>query len=245
MLAPTAEADELQAHFASRLKETCPDARARAAGPWSATEAPYLDPDLLYAQLLLVLVPRRKAVPQNHPPSAVWRCCADIVAAWPWLCTQLQELWQDSRVVVPQSWADVDLALVPKPGNVGHKLEDHRPIGLSCPLGKQVLSCLLVPVVPTLLSTIRRNPQFAYQQGRSQYDALRRAFRHCHSVRQELDLHSQNIHARKAGRKPVLWDPTDRGQCWETDDNRVMCARASPPKAMLRNGYLIALIRSL
>ena len=43
----------------------------------------------------------------------------------------------------------------------------------------------------------------------------------------------------------VLWNPSDRGHCWETNDNRVMRARASPPSAMLRNSYLIALIRSL
>ena len=36
----------------------------------------------------------------------------------------------------------------------------------------------------------------------------------------------------------VLWNPSDREHCWETNDNRVMRARASPPSAMLRNCYL-------
>ena len=199
MLTPTEEADALEEHFAGRFRETNLCLLRQAMGPWPAAEAPSLNPELLRDQLMQT--PRRKAVPCNYPPSAVWRCCADIIA--PWVCDTLRALWATDQVMVPSSWADVDLALVPKPAKAGRKPEDHRPIGLSCPLGKKVLSCLLPPMVPNLLCHIRRYPQFAYQQGRSQYDALRRAFQHCHAVRRELELHRHNIHARKAGHKPV------------------------------------------
>ena len=52
-------------------------------------EAPSLSSELLCDQLMQT--PRRKAVPCNHPPSAVWRCCADIIA--PWVCDTLRVLW--------------------------------------------------------------------------------------------------------------------------------------------------------
>ncbi|CAE7783692.1 unnamed protein product [Symbiodinium sp. CCMP2592] len=199
MLDAAQEVDLLACHFKQRFCETDATALAATRGPWSTSAAPDLDPTALSQQLMLV--PRRKAVPKEHPPSAVWRCCADLVS--PWLCACLTQTWAYTEITVPPSWADVDLALVPKPGKPGTKPEDHRPIGLSCPLGKKVLSCLVGPYIPQMLAAIQQFPQYAYQQGRAQYDALRRAFKHCASVREELGHHRRDLHARKAGHRPT------------------------------------------
>ncbi|CAE6926470.1 unnamed protein product [Symbiodinium sp. CCMP2592] len=68
---------------------------------------------------------------------------------------------------------------------------------------KKVLSCLVGPYIPQMLAAIQQFPQYAYQQGRAQYDALRRAFKHCASVREELGHHRRDLHARKAGHRPT------------------------------------------
>ena len=161
MLTPTEEADALEEHFAGRFRETNLCLLRQAMGPWPAAEAPSLNPELLRDQLMQT--PRRKAVPCNHPPSAVWRCCADIIA--PWVCDMLRALWATDQVMVPSSWADVDLALVPKPAKAGRKPEDHRPIGLSCPLGKKVLSCLLSQWCPTFCATSGDIPSLHTNKG--------------------------------------------------------------------------------
>ncbi|OLQ03284.1 hypothetical protein AK812_SmicGene13768 [Symbiodinium microadriaticum] len=54
-----------------------------------------------------------------------------------------------------------------------------------------------------ILPRIRRYPQFAYQQGRSQYDALRKVFAHCATVRAELSKHHKNLHQQHADAKPI------------------------------------------
>ena len=174
-LTPTEEADALEEHFAGRFRETNPCLLRQAMGPWPAAEAPSLSSELLRDQLMQT--PRRKAVPCNHPPSAVWQ----------WVCDTLRVLWATDQVMVPSSWADVDLALVPSQRRRAANPRIIDPLGSPAPSEK----------------SIRRYPQFAYQQGRSQYDALRRAFQRCHAVRRALELHRHNIHVRKAGHKPV------------------------------------------
>ncbi|CAE7191108.1 unnamed protein product [Symbiodinium necroappetens] len=44
-------------------------------------------------------------------------------------------------------------------------------------------------------------PQFAYQRGRSQYDALRKVFTHCAAARAELSKHHKNLHHQWEGHK--------------------------------------------
>ncbi|OLQ10650.1 hypothetical protein AK812_SmicGene5616 [Symbiodinium microadriaticum] len=88
---------------------------------------------------------------------------------------------------VPRAWTDVDLALVPKPD---------KP-------GKKFLGALLQPYVPGIVEQIKTFPQFAYQQGRSQFSALRRVYQHCAAVRTQLQTHTRNLHQRFAGARPV------------------------------------------
>ena len=140
-------------------------------------------------------------MPQGHPPSVSWRLCADLIS--PWLCDVLHKHWVTPALQVPRAWTDVDLALVPKPDRTGRNPQDHRPIGLACPLGKKFLGALLQPHVPGIIEQIKRFPQFAYQQGRSQFAALRRVYQHCSSVREQLQKHTRNLHQRFAGTKAV------------------------------------------
>ena len=67
----------------------------------------------------------------------------------------------------------------------------------------RILKCILEPHMDDILPRIRRYPQFAYQQGRSQYDALRKVFAHCATVRAELSKHHKNLHQQHADAKPI------------------------------------------
>ena len=199
MLTPDQELRLLTQHFSHRFRATQPADVAMATRTWEGSGDFPLDATVLchYIQQ----VPRRKAVPQGHPPSASWRLCADLIS--PWLCDVLHEQWSTPILQIPRAWTDVDLALVPKPDRSGRDPQDHRPIGLACPLGKKFLGALLQPHVPGIIEKIKLFPQFAYQQGRSQFAALRRVYQHCSSVRAQLQQHTRNLHQRFAGTKAV------------------------------------------
>ena len=121
----------------------------------------------------------------------------------PWIFDTLAHAWSVQPIAVPPCWSHVDLALILKPDKSGIKPGDYRPIGLSCPLGKKILRCILEPHVDNILQQIRRYPHFAYQKGRSQYDALRKVFTHCAYVRTELSKHHKNLHHQHAASKPT------------------------------------------
>ena len=199
MLPPTEELDLLETHFSSRFRATTAQDRAMASQQWQCQAPLEIDAATLCSHILQV--PRRKAVPAGHPPSATWRICADLIS--PWLCNTLRDNWQSASVDVPQVWTNVDLALVPKPDKSGREPKDYRPIGLACPLGKKMLGVIMQPYVSGIIQQIQVFPQFAYQQGRSQIAALRRVFQHCASARAGLQPHARNLHLRFAGSKPT------------------------------------------
>ena len=66
---------------------------------------------------LLMTAPLRKAVPTGHPPSAIWRLCADITA------NKLEQVinsgWLNAPIPIPQGWSDAYLVLIRKPGKSG------------------------------------------------------------------------------------------------------------------------------
>ena len=197
MLLPQEELQLLQEHFQHRFAAQDEEDQQLMQRAWSGTGGLKLDAyDLCRA---IQAVPRRKAVPYRHPPSAAWKLCADLIS--PWLVTTLSN--PSPAIQVPRCWTDVDLALVPKPEKSGRLPKDYRPIGLARPLGKKVLGQLVQPYIPSILQHIRLFPQYAYQQGRSQYDALRRVFAHCAAVRHQLRQHTRNLHLRYQGHKPV------------------------------------------
>ncbi|CAE7206409.1 unnamed protein product [Symbiodinium microadriaticum] len=199
MLPPAEELALLEHHFSSRFRATNVQDCAMASKQWSCREPIEIHAATLCAHILQV--PRRKAVPAGHPPSATWRICADLIS--PWLCNTLRHTWHSAVIEVPQAWANVDLALVPKPEKSGREPKDYRPIGLACPLGKKMLGVIVQPYVTSIIRQVQVFPQFAYQQGRSQLAALRRVFQHCASAREGLQLHTRNLHLRFAGHKPT------------------------------------------
>ena len=207
MLTPAEEADSLQMHFRTRFQAELPapsnaettQQQDAITGPWLLAAPPQLDAVALCLELQAI--PRRKAVPAGHPPGAAWRLCADMVSTW--ICQELLHSWSTQPLAVPQSWSDVDLALILKPDKSGASPSDYRPIGLSCPLGKKMLSCILQPYIPHILAQITHFPQYAYQGGRSQNDALRKAFAHCAAARAELSRHHKNLHHQHEGRKSI------------------------------------------
>ena len=199
MLEPCAELNLLEQHFSRRFTATQQADVDLASQPWEGKGDLVLDVTTVCRYIQQV--PRRKAVPQGHPPSASWRLCADLIS--PWLCKVALDAWSTPQLEVPRAWTDVDLALVPKPDKPGREPKDYRPIGLACPLGKKFLGALLQPYVPGIVEQIKTFPQFAYQQGRSQFSALRRVYRHCAAVRTQLQTHTRNLHQRFAGARPV------------------------------------------
>ena len=203
MLSPTEELDMLEHHFSSRFTATTSQDRAMASTQWPCQAPVEINAATLCAHILQV--PRRKAVPAGHPPSATWRIYADLIS--PWLCNTLRAAWHSASIEVPQAWTNVDLALVPKPEKSGREPKDYRPMGLACPLGKKMLGAILQPHVTNIIHQIQVFPQFAYQQGRAQIAALRRVFQHCASARTSLQLHARNLHHRFEGNKPppLFW----------------------------------------
>ncbi|CAE7227790.1 unnamed protein product [Symbiodinium sp. CCMP2592] len=199
MLSPSEELELLREHFQTRFTASQPMDASLADLHWPCAQHPLLEAQPLCQAIQSV--PRRKAVPQGHPPSASWRLCADLLA--PWLSSHLNEAWCQTAIQVPRCWSDVDLALVPKPEKSGREPKDYRPIGLACPLGKKLLAALVQPHVAGLTAQMQSYPQYAYQAGRSQLTALRRVFSHCAQVRLELQKHRKDLHQRFAGAVPV------------------------------------------
>ncbi|CAE7507218.1 unnamed protein product, partial [Symbiodinium necroappetens] len=145
MLEPCAELDLLEQHFSRRFTATQQADVDLASHTWEGQGDLVLDVTTVCRYIQQV--PRRKAVPQGHPPSASWRMCADLIS--PWLCKVVLDAWSTPHLEVPRAWTDVDLALVPKPD---------KP-------GKKFLGALLQPYVPGIVEQIKTFPQFAYQQG--------------------------------------------------------------------------------
>ncbi|CAE7947484.1 unnamed protein product, partial [Symbiodinium sp. KB8] len=79
----------------------------------------------------------RKAVPKGTTPSVVWKACSQIVAGP--VTEAFNFLWQEETPTVAQSWADAEVALLPKSHGRSATPEDWRPIGLQDPLGKCVM----------------------------------------------------------------------------------------------------------
>ena len=75
MLLPQEELELLQEHFQHRFTAQAETDQRLMQRPWPGTGGLKLDAhDLCRA---IQTVPRRKAVPHRHPPSAAWKLCAD------------------------------------------------------------------------------------------------------------------------------------------------------------------------
>ena len=141
----------------------------------------------------------RKAVPKGTTPSVVWKACSQIVAGP--VTEAFNFLWQEETPTVAQSWADAEVALLPKSHGRSATPEDWRPIGLQDPLGKCVMGLVVAQARRAIVHMVMRYPQCAYLPGRSTSTALKQVFRHCFAVRRECERTRVNIHQRHQGQR--------------------------------------------
>ena len=149
---------------------------------------------------LLMAAPLCKAVPTGHPPSAIWRLCADLTATK--LEQGINSGWLNASIRIPQGWSDAYLVLIRKPGKSGKEPGHHRPIGLQDQVGKLVFRHVLEPYVPHIHHQSCTFPQYGYLPGRSTIHALRRVFEHCAKVRDACRGQGHSVLKRFYGQEP-------------------------------------------
>ena len=151
---------------------------------------------------LFMAAPLRKAVPTGHPPSAIWRLCADITA------NKLEQVinsgWLNAPMRIPQGWSDAYLVLIRKSGKSGKEPGHHRPIGLQDQIGKLVFRHVLEPYVPHIHQQSCTFPQYGYLPGRSTIHALRRVCEHCAKVR-DVFMARNHRRSRVVFRSLLIW----------------------------------------
>ena len=137
LLSRTEEADVFCEHFKKKFTSTDEwsfNANLLYTGTEIRTYSELQLVDETQLQQDLLKAPLRKAVPPGHPPSAIWRLCADLAATT--IATTLSGSWNNGPISIPQGWSDAHLVLINKPGKTGRDPNHHRPIGLQDQLGK-------------------------------------------------------------------------------------------------------------
>ena len=142
----------------------------------------------------------RKAVPKGTAPAVVWKACADIISD-PVINTF--NAWQDGRPLVLQRWADADVALLPKAHGRSDSPLDWRPIGVQDPLGKCLMSTIILQAKSAIQHLTTRFPQCAYVQNRATSTALCQVFAHCKEVRDRCSKARVNLHQKHEGQQRV------------------------------------------
>ena len=142
----------------------------------------------------------RKAVPKGTAPAVVWKACADIISD---PVVHTFNAWQDGRPLVLQRWADADVALLPKAHGRSDSPLDWRPIGVQDPLGKCLMSTIILQAKSAIQTLITRFPQCAYVQNRATSTALCQVFAHCKDVRDRCAQARVNLHQKHEGQQRV------------------------------------------
>ncbi|CAE7350820.1 MCAT [Symbiodinium microadriaticum] len=151
--------------------------------------------ELVQAQLAKLQV--RKAVPPGAVPSAIWRMCAAEVSGF--ITNRVNETWSGPHIQVEQSWADADVALLPKGKKSASTPLDMRPIGLQHPVGKVFMKILIQNARTTITNLVKEWPQTAYVSGRSTSTAIKTVLAHCAKVRNQCKQARLNIHQQYMG----------------------------------------------
>ena len=154
-------------------------------------------------------IPARKAVPPGAIPAAFWKACADQIAAP--LTSKINHAWSQPQVEVQQSWANADVALLPKGKKQVKTPLDLRPIGLQHPIGKTLMKVLTSRAKEQIASLVKQWPQAAYVPGRSTATALKIVFSHCHAVRTACAQARLSLHQKHAGQATQHRAPQLRG----------------------------------
>ena len=132
-------------------------------------------------------IPVGKAVAHPFAPGLAWRAHACTIAHF--VYDALLIWWNSNPPFIPQHWRDGWLQLIPKPNRAPCHPKFLRPLAMQDPLGKCIVGLLTTYAKTQTHHEMVKWPLWAYQQGRSAFDALLRVADHCRQVRSLL--HSQ------------------------------------------------------
>ena len=186
LLTPEAELREMRTHFETLYQAD----HATSLTHIQLEEDVPVTPDEILESIQTLQA--SKAGLPGSSPGAIWRICGDQVA--PLVATDLTQRWTRGAATVPTTWSVASLALILKPGKQGTLPTHYRPIGLIDALGKASISMLFRKIRHDLETYVLASPQFAYVQGRSTQEALRRVFHHCSHAQPRREQHARNIH---------------------------------------------------
>ena len=193
LLTPEAELREMRTHFETlyQADQAKPPAHIRLEDAVPVTPEEILDS--------IQNLQASKAGLPGSSPGAIWRICGDQIAHL--VASDLTQRWKKGTATVPTEWSVASLALILKPGKQGTLPTHYRPIGLIDALGKASISMLFRKIRHDLETYVLTSPQFAYVQGRSTQEALRRVYHRCSQARVLREQHARNIHHKSAGLK--------------------------------------------
>lgn len=147
-------------------------------------------------QKALSLIPISRAVAKPFAPGIVWRQHAAFLA--PMLHEHLRFWWSFNPPIIPSSWKNGWLFMIPKPSRPPVQPEHLRPLALQEPVGKAIIGLLIHLAMKDALTQVVPYPVWAYVEHRSTLDAIRRVSIHCVQVRTLLSQQRSTPHARAA-----------------------------------------------
>ena len=191
IMAPEAEVEWIAQAFGDRYGAV----HSAPPGPLHRIHSP-VQVQVNDVKAALLQLPARKAVPPGAVPSAVWKACAEQIASP--LTKAVNQAWSRTAITVQQSWADADVALLPKGSKQAKTPLDLRPIGLQHPLGKTMMKVLVMQAKDNIATLVKRWPQTAYVPGRGTTTALKVVLEHCKTIRTACAQVRLNLHQKHA-----------------------------------------------
>lgn len=139
-------------------------------------------------------LPARKAV-SPHAPAPVWRTLRHLISK------KLTEFGQHcvTQDALPLEWGKSTIVFLSKPHKSTSNPANLRPIALLEPCSKVLMHQLGIALRAQAGPVIHQWPLFAYLQGRSAHDAIRRVISHCSEVKQLQFMLQHRIHQCAAG----------------------------------------------
>lgn len=147
-------------------------------------------------QKALSMIPISRAVAKPFAPGIVWRQHASFLA--PLLHDQLSFWWSHNPPIIPCSWKNGWLFMIPKPSRPPVRPEHLRPLALQEPMGKAVIGLLIHLAMKDAQPQVVPFPVWAYVEHRSTLDAIRRVCIHCDLVRELICQQRSTPHSRAA-----------------------------------------------
>lgn len=170
------------------------------AGPSSLdltfVQAPGVPFTIHQPQKALSMIPITRAVAKPFAPGIVWRQHAAFLA--PILHDQLRFWWSHNPPLIPSSWRNGWLFMIPKPSRPPVQPDHLRPLALQEPVGKAIIGLLIHLAMKDAHAHVVPFPVWAYAAHRSTLDAIRRVSIHCAQVRDLICQQRSTPHSRAA-----------------------------------------------